>query len=104
MLLEIGGVDGCFAPLGRSQVVDRAVHGDTGQPGTHLGPGLEAAQLSVNLEPGVLDDVLRILGVSHQAIDHAEEVAAVLFNERTKRVNVAISRFGDYRGVALGHA
>ena len=39
-----------------------------------------------------------------QAIDHAEEVAAVLFDERTEGVDVAILRSGDYRRVALGHA
>jgi hypothetical protein len=58
----------------------------------------------VHLEPGVLDDVLRVLGVAHQAVDHAEEVAAVLFDEHTKRVDVAVTRSGDYRGIALVHA
>src|SRR5215203_5333330 len=58
----------------------------------------------MNLEPGVLDDVLGVLGVTHQTVDDAEEVAAVQIDERTKGVDVAVARSGDYRRVTLGHA
>src|SRR5215204_785275 len=58
----------------------------------------------MNLEPGVLDDVLGVLGVTHQTVDDAEEVAAVQIDQRTKGLDVAVARSGDYRRLTLGHA
>ena len=65
---------------------------------------LEPAELRVHLQPGVLNDVLGVLRIPHQAEHDPVEIAAVPFDERAEGIDVASTGFGDNRRVALVHA
>ncbi len=58
----------------------------------------------MRLEPGVLNHVLCILGISRQPVDDAEQIATMTLHERTKGLSVAVSGLGDGRIVALVHS
>ena len=102
-LLEIHRVVSILAMPPRANQVDRTVHRDPVQPGAKIRPGLETAQLLVRLEPRLLHHVFRILRVPGHPVRKRIDVAGMLFDERAKRVAVAVAGPGDNRRVALVH-
>ena len=87
----------------RANQIDRTVHRDPVQPGAEIRPGLETAQLLVRLEPRLLHHVFRILRIAGHPVRERIDVAGMLFDQRSKRVAVAIAGLGDNRRVALFH-
>ena len=103
-LIQIEGIVSGLAPSRGPEVIDRAVYGNAGQPGPDVRTGLESNQLGMRLQPGVLDDVPRVLGIASDPKHDAKEVAAVTLHQRPKGLDVAIPGSGDGRQVALVHA
>ena len=77
------------------QQVDRAVRGDAVQPRPQARAGLEARQLRVGLQEGLLHHVLGVLLVAGQAVGDAEDSSTVPLDERAECVAVPGPRLGQ---------
>ena len=79
----------------RAQEVVRAVGGDAVDPAPELRPLLEAGQLAIGLQEGLLHHILRVVLVARHAEGQPEDAAAVPLHQEAKGLGIAAPRTGD---------
>jgi len=88
-VLEVFGLHPDFMgspPLFLTVAVDGGVDGDAGEPGAHLGPGINPLRLLKEFDEGILNHLEGVLGVSQIAVGDTVETPFVPGHERRQRL------------------